>query len=128
MTRAVRKGFSAGRNCWFVFFFQRAALFVIRWERYSSRVLDGVGTASVKEVAVFFPAFEPDVLRQHRMSPLSPQTCGCRLLAVARCHQSRRARLRRECRVSGRSGCEIRADPYSSISYPAHAEARGRGT
>lgn len=33
-----------------------------------------------------------------------------------------------ECRASGRSGCEIRADPYSFVSQPAQADTRGRGT
>lgn len=33
-----------------------------------------------------------------------------------------------ECRGSGRSGCETRADPYSFVSQPAQADTRGRGT
>lgn len=33
-----------------------------------------------------------------------------------------------ECRGSGRSGCEMRADPYSFVSQPAQADTRGRGT
>lgn len=113
----------------FFFFFPRGLLPLLTDGRQIREIPIGVPDARIGSLLQRWP---PSSQPQGQMCstrtarpPSSPATwmpfpCGGTVPSATACSLERRG--------SARSGCEIRADPYSFVSHPAQADTRGRGT